>query len=180
MKTKIIIAGIVGASALAGGVALAHMHDSGQGRGMMQGGMMHGQMHGSMHGQDTQSQGTHGHSMRGQGMHGQGMHGQGGHAGGSQGAHQASPKGDQSPSSFAFAGVNAKMHQGMDITFTGNADRDFVQGMIPHHQGAVDMAKVVLAFGKDPEVRKLAEAIIKAQEDEIAWMSSWQQKNASK
>ena len=52
--------------------------------------------------------------------------------------------------------------------------------MIPHHQGAVDMAKIVLAFGKDPELRKLAENIVKAQEEEIAWMSSWQQKNASK
>ena len=102
MKTKILIAGIAGASVLAGGVALAHMHDSGQGHCMMQGGMMQGQMQGGMHGQ---------------GMHGQGMHGQGGHAGGSHGgANQASPKGDQSPSSLAFAGVNAKMHQGMDIT----------------------------------------------------------------
>ena len=166
MKTKILIAGIAGASLLAGGVAVAHMHDSGQGHRMMQGGMMQGQMQGGMHGQ---------------GMHGQGMHGQGGHAGGSHGgASQASPKGDQSPSSLAFAGVNAKMHQGMDITFTGNPDRDFVQGMIPHHQGAVDMAKIVLAFGKDPELRKLAENIVKAQEEEIAWMNSWQQKNASK
>jgi uncharacterized protein (DUF305 family) len=72
------------------------------------------------------------------------------------------------------------MHQGMDIAFSGNADRDFIQGMIPHHQGAVDMAKIVLAFGKDPEVRKLAESIVKAQEEEIAWMNSWQQKSANK
>jgi uncharacterized protein (DUF305 family) len=60
------------------------------------------------------------------------------------------------------------------------ADRDFIAGMLPHHQGAVDMAKIVLAFGKDPEVRKLAESIIKAQEHEIAWMNSWLQKSASK
>jgi uncharacterized protein (DUF305 family) len=65
----------------------------------------------------------------------------------------------------------------MDIAFTGNADVDFVKGMIPHHQGAIDMAKVVLAFGKDPEVKKLAEGIIKAQEEEIAWMNTWLQKN---
>jgi uncharacterized protein (DUF305 family) len=86
-------------------------------------------------------------------------------------------KGDQSPSTLAFQGVNAKMHEAMEIEFSGNADIDFVKGMIPHHEGAVDMAKVVLAFGKDPEVKKLAEAIIKAQEDEIAWMKGWLEKN---
>ena len=66
-----------------------------------------------------------------------------------------------------------KMHEAMNITFTGNADVDFVKGMIPHHQGAIDMAKTVLAFGKDPDVRKLAEEIIKAQETEIALMNEW-------
>ena len=49
--------------------------------------------------------------------------------------------------------------------------------MIPHHAGAVDMAKTVLAFGKDPEVRKLAEEIIKAQDSEIALMQGWLKKN---
>ena len=87
------------------------------------------------------------------------------------------PKGDNSPSSIAFHGVNMKMHRAMDIAFTGNADVDFVKGMIPHHAGAIDMAKVVLAFGKDPEVRKLAESIIKAQETEIAQMQDWLKKN---
>ncbi len=71
------------------------------------------------------------------------------------------------------------MHEGMDITYTGNADVDFVRGMIPHHQGAVDMAKTLLAFGKDPQLRKLAEEIIKAQESEIALMQEWLKKNAN-
>jgi uncharacterized protein (DUF305 family) len=87
------------------------------------------------------------------------------------------PKGDTGPSSQAYNGANMKMHSAMDITFTGNADADFVKGMIPHHAGAIDMAKVVLAFGKDPEVRKLAESIIKAQETEIAQMQAWLKKN---
>jgi uncharacterized protein (DUF305 family) len=88
------------------------------------------------------------------------------------------PKGDQGPSSMAFAKANAAMHTGMDIEYSGKADIDFAKGMIPHHQGAVEMAKIELEFGKDPELRKLAEDIIKAQETEIAFMQGWLEKNA--
>ena len=108
-----------------------------------------------------------------QGMH-QGM--MEGMRGGMPGHSVTQPKGDDGPSSLAFQGINMKMHDAMNITFTGNADVDFVAGMIPHHQGAIDMAKTVLAFGKDPEVRKLAEEIIKAQEGEIALMNEWLKK----
>ena len=95
------------------------------------------------------------------------------------GAHgTAQPGGDSAGSTAAFQAANEKMHEGMDIPFTGNADRDFVAGMIAHHQGAIDMANVVIKFGKDPGVRKLAEEIIQAQEKEIAWMKDWQAKNA--
>lgn len=73
----------------------------------------------------------------------------------------------------AYQAVNDKMHRAMMITFTGDADRDFVEGMIPHHQGAIDMAEVVLQYGKDPEIRKLAEEIIAAQKQEIALMKAW-------
>ncbi|MDQ0454965.1 CopM family metallochaperone [Rhizobium paknamense] len=79
----------------------------------------------------------------------------------------------QSPSSQAFAAANARMHKAMDIDYSGNADVDFVRGMIAHHQGAIDMAKVELQYGKDEKLRKLAQDIITAQEGEIAMMKAW-------
>jgi uncharacterized protein (DUF305 family) len=81
--------------------------------------------------------------------------------------------GDQSPSSMAFAAANTKMHSDMAVPLTGKADVDFIAGMIPHHQGAVDMARIVLEYGSDPEVRKFAEDVIAAQEAEINWMQDW-------
>ena len=156
MKTAIVIA--VAGLALVSAAAYAQMQNGpgemrqGEhmmgGRPGMRGAMMNGGMHGAMSG------GSYG------GMP-QGMQ----------------PKGDASPSSLAFQGINMKMHNAMDIAFTGNADVDFVKGMIPHHAGAADMAKTVLAFGKDPEVRKLAEEIVKAQESEIAFMQGWLKRN---
>lgn len=89
------------------------------------------------------------------------------------GAMTMQPKGDTGPSSLAFNGIAARMHKDMDITYTGRADVDFVNGMIPHHQAAVDMAKTELAFGKDPEIKKIAEDVIKAQEAEIATLQQW-------
>ncbi len=76
----------------------------------------------------------------------------------------------ESASTKAYKQVAMKMHKDMDIAYSGDADVDFLRGMIPHHQGAIDMAKVVLANGKDPEVRKLAEAIVRDQEKEVAMM----------
>jgi uncharacterized protein (DUF305 family) len=60
------------------------------------------------------------------------------------------------------------------VPMTGDADRDFVGMMLPHHQGAVDMAKFELAHGKDPAMLKLARAIVAAQNKEIAEMKAWQ------
>jgi uncharacterized protein (DUF305 family) len=92
---------------------------------------------------------------------------------GSHGSHGTPPRADDSPSTRAYKAANDRMHKDMNIAFTGNADRDVAAGMIPHHQGAIDMARTVLQYGKDPELRKLAEEIVAAQEKEIAQLRAW-------
>lgn len=73
----------------------------------------------------------------------------------------------------AFNDANMRMHRDMAIDYSGDPDVDFVRGMIAHHRGAVEMAEIVIKYGKDPNIRALAEDIIKAQRDEIAFMEKW-------
>ncbi len=77
-----------------------------------------------------------------------------------------------------FARFAAEMHAGMDRMmrdmhapgYTGNPDVDFLAMMIPHHEGAVEMARLVLVHGRDPATRRLAEEIIASQTVEIEAM----------
>jgi uncharacterized protein (DUF305 family) len=89
--------------------------------------------------------------------------------------------GGTSPAAQAYMRAMDKMHEAMGkITYTGNADVDFVRSMIPHHQAAIDMAKALIVHGKDSEIKKLAEDIVTAQEQEIDLMEAWLKANAPK
>jgi uncharacterized protein (DUF305 family) len=71
-----------------------------------------------------------------------------------------------------MAAVNMRMHHDMQVAPTGDPDRDFVRMMIPHHQGAIDMALVLLKHGRDEKLKRLAQSIIVEQGQEIAYMRS--------
>jgi uncharacterized protein (DUF305 family) len=135
---------------------------SGMGHGMMSGsgqGMMSGMGQGMMSCPMMQ-----GGMMRG-GMAGMGH--------GRSGMQMGQTRGDQSVGSIALDAINQRMHRDMTMDYTGDLDADFTRNMIAHHQGAIDMAKIVAAFGKDEKIKELAQGIIKAQEDEIRTMQAW-------
>ena len=99
------------------------------------------------------------------------------HAGhGGQGSAAISPTMSGSEVSQALHASHATMdRQMMSVPMTGDPDRDFLAMMIPHHQGAIDMARIIIASGKKPEVRKFAEDIIAHQQAEIDLMNRWLQ-----
>ena len=68
------------------------------------------------------------------------------------------------------------MMRNMAVPYTGNPDADFRIQMIPHHQGAIDMAQVAMRHAKDPWTRQLAEGVIVEQQREIAEMQAWLQR----
>jgi uncharacterized protein (DUF305 family) len=75
----------------------------------------------------------------------------------------------------AFMDANHMMMMAMEaVKPTGDADKDFVAMMIPHHQGAIDMAKVELQYGKDPMLKTMAQDIVMSQQKEMDEMKTWQ------
>jgi uncharacterized protein (DUF305 family) len=73
-----------------------------------------------------------------------------------------------------------KMHRAMaSVEASGDGDVDFVRLMLPHHQAAIDMAKTQLMYGKDPQMRRLAQEIITDQQSEIELMQLWLKQRAA-
>ncbi|MEO3998995.1 DUF305 domain-containing protein [Mesorhizobium sp. CAU 1732] len=101
------------------------------------------------------------------------------HAQTNHGAHGEETMQDMSAASQAYMDAMTAMDDAMgDMEMTGKPGADFALMMIPHHQSAIDMAKAYLESGDgDPELTKLSNEIIAAQETEIAFLRDWLEKN---
>jgi hypothetical protein len=91
----------------------------------------------------------------------------------SSGAHHGHGAGPATPAVAEYQAAHASMMRGMALPYTGDPDVDFRVQMIPHHQGAIDMARVALRHAKDPWTRQMAEGVIVEQQREIAEMQQW-------
>ena len=87
------------------------------------------------------------------------------------------PSANDPASTKDFKAADMQMMKTMHVPYTGNPDVDFRTHMIPHHQGAVEMAKVALKHARDLETKRMAQKIIDDQEKEIAEMQEWLKKN---
>lgn len=100
-----------------------------------------------------------------------------GHA---QGGHAAHAGGSvETAATREFMAAHERMMSNMRMPYTGDPDVDFRIQMIPHHQGAIDMARVAMRHASDPWTRQLAEAVIVEQQREIAEMQAWLERRGS-
>ncbi|MDP2310896.1 MAG: DUF305 domain-containing protein [Pseudomonadota bacterium] len=82
-----------------------------------------------------------------------------------------------SPAALGYKQGMETMHAAMMKPMTGNADQDFAQMMIAHHQGAIDMARVEIQYGADPALKERAQTIIDEQGKEIDELKQWQKEH---
>lgn len=83
----------------------------------------------------------------------------------------ASP--DDAPATRGFKAAHDAMMKKMMVPYTGDPDADFRIQMIPHHEGAIEMAEVALKYARDPATRRLAQTIADDQKREVAEMKAW-------
>jgi uncharacterized protein (DUF305 family) len=94
-----------------------------------------------------------------------------------QSSHTHSPAGMATSEWDGFIGTMNAMHLAMSsVEPSGDTDTDFGKLMLPHHRAAIDMAKIELQYGKDPQMRRLAQEIIADQKSEIDLMQLWLKK----
>ncbi|MGJ4854191.1 DUF305 domain-containing protein [Labrys sp. La1] len=84
--------------------------------------------------------------------------------------YEAMPASAEAPFLRENDAAMSKMMSAMAVKPTGNVDRDFIEMMIPHHQGAIDMAQTYLRYGSNEQLRRIAQEIIVEQQQEIAAM----------
>src|SRR4051794_10978205 len=99
--------------------------------------------------------------------------------GGSTMSQQQADRGKEpppSPATRAYMDAGVAMHRDMAVRYQNDADKDFASVLEAHHKGAVEIAKVELQYGHDPEMRKLAEEVLASREREIALMRAWRAK----
>ena len=85
----------------------------------------------------------------------------------------ANNKADGGGNRFHQEAMSAMGHDNMDMSGGGSVDEEFIKNMIPHHQGAVDMARIYLKYGKDDVMKKMANSIIASQQREIKEFQEW-------
>src|SRR5581483_3318259 len=88
------------------------------------------------------------------------------------------PAPNDPPSTKDFKQAHMNMMRDMNMEFTGDADVDFAKSMIKHHEGGIEMAKLLLKHGKDPEMRKKAEKLIKEQGQDNKDFQAWLKKHS--
>ena len=81
------------------------------------------------------------------------------------------------PAARAYMDAAIQMHLDMAVPYTNDADKDFAATLAAHHKGAVAIAQVELQYGKDPQMRQLAQAVLDARKREIALLQAWRAKH---